>query len=65
VLVVAIAAVLVLQSDWFHQKIRAAIVAEVERATGGRVEIGPLYFSWRNLRAEVRNFVLHGTEPAD
>jgi translocation and assembly module TamB len=63
--VLAIAtAVLVLQSQWFFNLVRERIIAEAEKATGGRVEIGQFQFDWRRLRAEVRNFTLHGTEPA-
>jgi len=54
---------LTLRSEWFRDKVRERIIAEVERSTGGRVEIGSLDFDWRRLRAEVRGFVLHGSEP--
>src|SRR5690348_16989883 len=63
VLIAVVAAVVLLQSGWFYLKVRTGIVATVEKATGGHVEIGSLHFYWRELRAEVRNFVLHGTEP--
>ena len=36
----------------------------VQRATGGRVEIGSFSYNWHDLTAEVAPFVLHGTEPA-
>ena len=36
----------------------------VERATGGHVEIGSFSYNWRDLTAEVKSFVLRGTEPA-
>jgi len=39
-LVLAASAILVLRSDWLRGKVRDRIVAEVEKATGGRVEIG-------------------------
>jgi translocation and assembly module TamB len=60
----AIVAVVVLQTDWFFNLVRGKIVSTVETATGGRVEIGRFAFDWKRLRAEVDNFVLHGTEPA-
>ena len=63
VLIVVIGAVLTLRSSWFREKVRARIVDEVERATGGRTELGSFSMDWTHLRAEVRNFVLHGTEP--
>jgi len=58
------AAFFVVRSQWFLQKVRARIVATVEQATGGRVEIGAFYFDWTRLRAQVDGFTLHGTEPA-
>jgi translocation and assembly module TamB len=64
-LLLAAAAVLVVRSDWFFEKVRAKIVSTVEVATGGRVEVRAFRFDWRRLRAEVDDFVLHGTEPAD
>ncbi len=63
VLLLAISAILVLRSDWFRGKVRDRIVAEVEKATGGRAEIGAFRFDWKRLRAEVDGFVLHGSEP--
>jgi len=59
------AAVLVLRSDWFHEKVRARIVDTIETATGGRAEVRSFQFDWRQLRAEVDGFTLHGNEPAD
>ena len=64
ILLVSLAAILVLQSGWFREQVRRRIVAEVEKATGGRVELGSFGMDWRQLRAEVHNFVIHGTEPA-
>ncbi|HYP13427.1 MAG TPA: hypothetical protein VEQ63_05860, partial [Bryobacteraceae bacterium] len=58
-----LAAVIVLPSQWFREKVRLRIVEETERATGGKVEIGSFQFDWRSLRAEVSPFVLRGTEP--
>lgn len=57
-------AVLVLSSDWFYNKVRLKLITVIETATGGRVEIGSFRFHWRALRAEVRDIVVHGTEPA-
>jgi translocation and assembly module TamB len=59
-----IAGVLVVRSRWFYDRVRERVVATVETATGGRVEIGGFRFDWSHLRAEVTSFVLHGTEPA-
>jgi len=63
-LVLALSAILILRSDWFRGKVRDRIVAEVEKATGGRAEIGAFRFDWKRLRAELDGFVLHGSEPA-
>ena len=43
-LVLAVSAVLVARSDWFHELVRERIVREVENATGGRAEIGRFSF---------------------
>ncbi len=64
-LAAALCAVLVLRSGWFRGKVRGRIVAEVEKATGGRAEIGAFRFDWKQMRAEVDGFVLHGSEPPD
>ncbi len=61
-LLVLISAVAVLRSDWFRLQVRQWIIREVEAATGGRAEIGEFLFDWNHLQAEVRPFVLHGTE---
>jgi translocation and assembly module TamB len=63
-LVIVAAGVLVLQSGWFHEKVRQALIDNVESATGGRVEIGSFQFDWKRMRVEVSPFVLHGDEPA-
>ncbi len=60
-----LSAVVVVHSDWFHDQVRQRIITEVERATGGKVEIGAFEFHWRDLRAVVKNLVLHGTEPPE
>jgi len=61
----AITVVVVIRSQWFYNRVRHSIIETVETATGGRVEIASFQFNWHNLRAEVRAFTLHGTEPAD
>jgi translocation and assembly module TamB len=42
---------------------RRGIIAQVERMTGGRVELGAFRFHWWSLRAELEDFTIHGTEP--
>ncbi|MGH9629724.1 MAG: translocation/assembly module TamB domain-containing protein [Bryobacteraceae bacterium] len=61
--VLTIAALLILPSEWFREKVRERIVAEVEKASGGRAEIGSFQFDWWRMRASVAPFVLRGTEP--
>ena len=63
-LVLAFAAVLVLRSAWFSEQVRSRMVYEVEKATGGRTELGSFDFDWSTLTARVRGLVLHGTEGA-
>jgi len=58
-----IAAIVVLQSGWFYEQVRQRILREVEQATGGRVEAGSFAFDWHTLRAELKGFTIHGTEP--
>lgn len=57
-------AIVLLQTDWFKNKVRERIVSVAETATGGRVEIGKFNYDWQNLTAEVAPFVLHGNEPS-
>jgi translocation and assembly module TamB len=64
IIAVLAAGVVLVQSEWFKNKVREKIVEVAERATGGRVEIGRFSYDWRDLTAEVAPFVLHGTEPA-
>jgi translocation and assembly module TamB len=59
------AAVMTLQSSWLYNKVRERIIAEVEKATGGRVELATFRFDWRQMRAEAGGLAVHGTEPAD
>ena len=63
-LLCAVTGVLVVRSGWFREKVRQRIIAEVETATGGRVEVGNFSFKWETLVARISPFVLHGTEPA-
>lgn len=49
-------------TDSFQAYVRARIVAEIEKATGGRVELGTYHTIPFRLQAEVRGFTLHGTE---
>ena len=62
--IAALALLAILPSEWLEAKVRDRIVYEVERVSGGRVEIGRFHFDWKTLTAEVAPFVLHGREPA-
>ncbi len=64
VLILIVAGIWISQTNWFRDFVRQKIVQTIEDATGGRVEVGQFDFDWRHLRAEIRNFVLHGTESA-
>jgi translocation and assembly module TamB len=53
-------------TDSFQAYVRRRMVAEVERITGGRAEIGSFHVVPFHLQAEVRNITVHGKEsPAD
>jgi translocation and assembly module TamB len=54
----------VLRSEWLREKLRARVVQEVEKATGGKTELGRLDFDPGMMWATVERFTLHGTEPA-
>lgn len=60
-----IAAAVVVQTEWFRNFVRDKIVSSVNDATGGKAEIGSFKFDLSHLRAEVDDFVLHGTEPPE
>ncbi len=59
-----VAGIIIVQTDWFRNFVRDKIVSAVEDGTGGKAEIGSFTFDWTHLRAQIRNFVLHGTETA-
>jgi translocation and assembly module TamB len=62
--VLFLTAIVIFQTDWFKNKVRERIIAEVEKATGGRVEIGRFDYTWPGFTAEVTPFVVHSSEPA-
>ena len=63
-LVCAVGGLLIVRSGWFREQVRQRILAEVDKATGGRAEIGNFSFKWETLTATVAPFILHGTEAA-
>ncbi len=52
-------------SDSFQQRMRYRVVAELEAATGGRVELGELHTIPFRLRVDARNLTIHGREAPD
>jgi hypothetical protein len=60
-LMAAAAFLVVVQTDWFKNKVKERIVSVAEEASGGRVEIGQFNYDWRALTAVVSPFVLHGS----
>jgi translocation and assembly module TamB len=62
--IAAIGGLWAVRSQWFREKVRERIVQEVEKASGGRVELGSFDFDWGKLEARVARFTLHGKEPA-
>jgi translocation and assembly module TamB len=62
---VFIAGIIVVRTEWFRDTVRAKIVSAVEEGTGGKASIGAFAFDWTQLRVDIRNFVIHGLEPAD
>ncbi|HYP09439.1 MAG TPA: translocation/assembly module TamB domain-containing protein [Bryobacteraceae bacterium] len=62
-LLLGIAAVFILPSAWFRDKVRNRMVYEIERVSGGKTEIGEFRVDWKTLTAEVAPFVLRGAEP--
>ena len=65
IVLLGIAALVVVQTDWFRDFVRRKIITATEEGTGGRVEIGSFTFSPSRMEAVVTNFVIHGREPAN
>lgn len=51
-------------TDSFQALVRRRLIAQVERVTGGRVEIGSIHTIPFLLQADVRGITVHGTEAA-
>ncbi len=62
--IAALAGLVVVQSGWFHEYVRQQIIADIEHATGGRVELGRFSFRGPTLTGRVSQLVLHGKEAA-
>src|SRR5882757_8922427 len=52
-------------TDSFQRVVRRRVVAALEKATGGRVELGQLHTVPFRLRVDVRDLIIHGREAAD
>lgn len=52
-------------TDSFQAYVRARMVDEIQKATGGRVELGTYHTIPFRLQAEIRGFTIHGTEAPD
>jgi translocation and assembly module TamB len=52
-------------TESFQSLVRRRLVAEVERITGGRVEIGSIHTAPFRLQVDVRGITVHGGEPAN
>lgn len=64
-LVLVIAGIIVVQTQWFRNVVRAKIVGAVEEATGGTAQVGSFAFDWRHLRAQIHDFTIRGLEAAN
>jgi translocation and assembly module TamB len=64
IVVLAVAAIFTVQSEWFQNYVKQTIITSTEDSTGGKVEIGAFHLDWRHLTALATDFVIHGTEPA-
>ncbi len=62
--VLLLTVLLVIQTGWFQNFVRAKIISATEDAIGGKVEIGSFALDWRTMKVSIRNFIIHGTEPA-
>ena len=51
-------------TDSFQQMVRGRLVTAVERATGGRAELGSFHVIPLHFQVEVRNLTIHGRELA-
>jgi translocation and assembly module TamB len=52
-------------TDSFQLRVRRRVIAQLEQATGGRVELGELHTIPFRLRVDGRNLTIHGREAAD
>jgi translocation and assembly module TamB len=53
-----------LTSASFQERVRVRVVTELQRSTGGRVELGTFQWNLSQLEFEARNLTIHGREGA-
>src|SRR5207302_6379919 len=63
--ILALFGVLVVRSGWFREYVRTRVIQELERATGGRAELGQFTFDWERLTAQLSGVVVHGKETSE
>ncbi|MBI1738664.1 MAG: hypothetical protein HYR58_05400, partial [Acidobacteria bacterium] len=56
-------AIILVQTGVAARWARTGVIAQIEKMTGGRVELKEFRFSVMALRAELDDFTLHGREP--
>src|SRR5690348_13851828 len=54
--------VIYLRSNAFREVVRTEVVAQLERVTGGRVDVGSIKWSLSGLQADISNLTIHGKE---
>ncbi|HVP42067.1 MAG TPA: translocation/assembly module TamB domain-containing protein [Terriglobales bacterium] len=62
-IVVALFAVWYLRSDALRERVGAEVIASLEAATGGKVEMGSFQWSLSHLSFEIHDLTIHGLEP--
>jgi translocation and assembly module TamB len=62
--VTVLALLIYVNTESVQSLVRRRLVAEVERVTGGRVEIGSIHTTPFRLQVDVRNITVHGRESA-
>jgi translocation and assembly module TamB len=63
-LLTALCLLVYVNTDSFQSLVRRRLIAEIERITGGRVEIASIHTIPFRLQAEVRGITVHGRESA-
>lgn len=60
----SVALVLYLRSPQFNDLVRQKVVASIEEASGGRVDLGSFRWDLSRLEFEANNLTVHGLEPS-